>query len=55
MVGDVIAQHVIEKKPWDRHDYKRTARLSFYGLAVIVKINCEVSFHLFRDQLVVFG
>lgn len=38
IVGDTIAQHVLEKKPWNRHDHSRTARLTLYGFLVIVKI-----------------
>ena len=36
IVGDTIAQHVLERKPWNRHDYRRTARLTLYGFLIIV-------------------
>jgi hypothetical protein len=37
IVGDSIAQHFMEKKPLNKHDYKRTFRLTLYGFAIIVK------------------
>ncbi|KAK7693273.1 hypothetical protein QCA50_002840 [Cerrena zonata] len=32
--GDVVAQQLIEKKGFDKHDFARTARLGFYGGAL---------------------
>ena len=31
LIGDMIGQHVIEGKPWEKHDWIRTLRFSAFG------------------------
>mgnify|MGYP002803601653 FL=1 len=43
-VGDVVAQHFVEKKTWQQHDIWRTIRLTSTGLFII-----GPTFHVWYD------
>lgn len=36
--GDCIAQHAVEKKPLEQHEWMRTGRLTIYGTFVLVSL-----------------
>ena len=43
--GDIVAQHVVEKKTWQQHDIWRTIRLTSAGLFII-----GPTFHVWYDM-----
>ena len=42
LIGDMIGQHVIEGKPWEKHDWIRTLRFSAFGPLIWVRRPCCV-------------
>jgi len=39
LIGDMIGQHVIEGKPWEKHDWIRTLRFSAFGPLIWVPLS----------------
>jgi len=43
LMGDAVAQHTVQKKPIEQHDWPRTARMVSYGTLFAVKYTSESS------------
>ena len=50
LIGDMIGQHVIEGKPWEKHDWIRTLRFSAFGPLIWVSTMLLVTPYSFQTK-----